>query len=215
MILENHEVQKSLAPQSKSVPNFQDHGNKGDLFSQQLKEIDKDLGIYEDPFNAADTDSISNKEASPLFDLENFKNSLEVNPGLPPQHFPSSQNHKESNTLLDDITNSFPHHVDSEILPQAKWKRLQRVPKVLTGTKTDQAGSKHPISLVIDQRESPSKKSLTMIKKVHRCWRRLVPSPTRPNEFLSLELQGAWEPPSSSRACENGTSKSTLCRVFS
>jgi len=36
MILENHEVQKSMAPQSKSVPNFQDHRNKGDLFSQQL-----------------------------------------------------------------------------------------------------------------------------------------------------------------------------------
>jgi len=96
------------------------------------------LGIYEDPFNAANTDSISNKEASPLFDLENFKNSLEVNPGLPPQHFPSSQNHKESNTLLHDITNSFPHHVVSEIPPQAKWKRLQRVPEVLIGTKTDQ-----------------------------------------------------------------------------
>ena len=91
VILENHEVHQSTAPQSKSVPNFQDHGNKGDLFSQQLKEIDKDLGIYEDPFNATDTDSISNKEASPLFDLENLKNSLEVNPSLPPQHFRSSQ----------------------------------------------------------------------------------------------------------------------------
>ena len=84
VILENHEVQKSTAPQSKSIPNFQDQGNKEDLFSQQLKEIDKDLGIYKDPLNTVDTDSISNKEASPLFDLENLKNSLEVNPGLPP-----------------------------------------------------------------------------------------------------------------------------------
>ena len=45
-----------------------------------------------------------------------------------------------------------------EIPPQAKWKRLQRVPEVLTGTRTDQAGSKCPICLVIDQCESPSKK---------------------------------------------------------
>ena len=116
------------------------------------------MGIYEDPFNAADTDSISNKEASPLFDLENLKNSLEVNSGLPPQHFRSSQIHKESNTPLHDITNSFPHHMASEIPPQAKWKKLQHAPEVPTGTKTNQASSKRPICLVIDQRESPSKK---------------------------------------------------------
>ena len=46
----------------------------------------------------------------------------------------------------------------SEIPPQAKWKKLQRAPEVPTGTKTDQASSKRPIYLVIDQRESPSKK---------------------------------------------------------
>nr|POE68488.1 hypothetical protein CFP56_76192 [Quercus suber] len=46
VISENHGAHMSTAPQSNSVPNFQDHRNKGDLFSQQLKEIDKDLGIY-------------------------------------------------------------------------------------------------------------------------------------------------------------------------
>ena len=45
-----------------------------------------------------------------------------------------------------------------EIPLQAKSKRLQRVPEVLTGTRTDQASSKCPICLVIDQCESPSKK---------------------------------------------------------
>ena len=87
VILENLKDQESTAPQSKSAPLSQDHENKGDFFTQQLKEIDKDLGIYEDPLNVAATNSISNKEVSPLFDLENLKNSLEVNPGLPPQHF--------------------------------------------------------------------------------------------------------------------------------
>ena len=158
VILENLEDQESTAPQSKSTSLSQDHGNKGDFFSQQLKEIDKDLGIYEDPLNVAATDSISNKEFSPLFDLDNLKNSLEVNPSLPPQHFFSSQNHKESNTHLHDITKSSPHHVVSETPPQVKWKRLQRVSEVFTGTRIDHAGSKCPIYLVTYQCESPSKK---------------------------------------------------------
>ena len=158
VILENLKDQESTTPQSKSAPLSQDHGNKGDFFTQQLKEIDKDLGIYEDPLNAAATNSISNKEVSPLFDLENLKNSLEVNPGLPPQHFFSYQNHKESNTHLHDITNSSPHHMVSETPPQVKWKRLQRVSEVFTGTRIDHAGSKCPIYLVTYQCESPSKK---------------------------------------------------------
>lgn len=65
--LKNQNFQESTAPHDKSAPNFQDHGNKGDLFSQQLEEIDKDLGIYEDSSNAADTESFSNKGTSPLF----------------------------------------------------------------------------------------------------------------------------------------------------
>ena len=158
VILENLKDQESTAPQSKSASLSQDHRNKGDFFSQQLKEIDKDLGIYEDPLNGAAADSISNKEVSPLFNLDNLKNSLEVNPGLPPQHFFSSQNHKESNTHLHNITNSSPHHVVSKTPPQVKWKRLQRVSEVFTGTRTDHTSSKHPICLVIDQCESPSKK---------------------------------------------------------
>lgn len=34
--LKNQNFQESTAPHDKSAPNFQDHGNKGDLFSQQL-----------------------------------------------------------------------------------------------------------------------------------------------------------------------------------
>ncbi|KAL0001323.1 hypothetical protein SO802_015104 [Lithocarpus litseifolius] len=71
---------------------------------------------------------------------------------------------KSSNTLLHDITNSLPHHVVSETPPQAKWKRLQRIQEVLTDTRIDQAGSKRPIYLVIDQCESPNEAKLDYVK---------------------------------------------------
>lgn len=46
MEIENKKSHESTAPQGTSIPHFQDQKNKGDYFSLKLKEIDKDLGIY-------------------------------------------------------------------------------------------------------------------------------------------------------------------------
>ena len=201
----------------ESTPYIQDHEIEGDSLSQQLKEIDRELGFNEDPLTDAGMDSLPNMEASPLFDLEKLKNSLEANPSLPP-HSPNPQSHNTRNTPLHDLTNShspiqeirnshtplhdltkshplnhesrshhtllsditnshnpshnntIPHtptynisnsstlHVVSESPLQAKWKRLQRAPEVLFDTWVDRAGSKRPLCLVVDHRESPNKK---------------------------------------------------------
>ena len=89
----------------ESAPHILDHGIKRDSLSQQLKEIDRELGFNEDPLTDAGMDSLPNREASPLFDLEKLKNSLEANPSLPP-HSPNPQNHNTCNTPLHDLTNS-------------------------------------------------------------------------------------------------------------
>ena len=40
---------ESTIPKESLRSNFQDHGNQGISFTQKLKEIDNDLGIYENP----------------------------------------------------------------------------------------------------------------------------------------------------------------------
>ena len=89
----------------ESAPHIQEHGIEGDSLSQQLKEIDRDLGFNEDPLTDAGMDSLPNMEVSPLFDLEKLKNSSEANPSLPP-HSPNPLSHNTRNTSLHDLTNS-------------------------------------------------------------------------------------------------------------
>lgn len=73
---------ESTVPKESIRPNIQDHKKKkkGISFSQQLKDIDEDLGIYEDPLNLAQSEEVQpNQENSQLFDLDMLKKNLDDN----------------------------------------------------------------------------------------------------------------------------------------
>lgn len=66
-----------MVPKESIRPNIQDHKNIGISFSQQLKDIDKDLGIYEYPLILAQSEEVQpNQENSPLFDLDTLKKKI-------------------------------------------------------------------------------------------------------------------------------------------
>lgn len=159
MEIQNKKSHESTVLQGNSIPHFQDHKNKGEYFSQKLKEIDKDIGIYEDLLKSAAAEEVNSyKETSPLFNVENLKNSLYTNPSLPKSQTLVPPLHKECTTYLHDITNSLGTNAFSETSVPAKWKHYLRISEGITATIDDLISSKRPIGLVIDQSELPSKK---------------------------------------------------------
>ena len=113
---QNQNSHISVEINENPTPPFQDHGNKGDYFSQKIKEIDKDLGIYEEP-PIADS---CHKEASPLFDMKNLRAELanKENIELTPPHVHLSN--ADHAAPLRDISNYSHAITSSEIFPQTK-----------------------------------------------------------------------------------------------
>ena len=136
------------------TPPFQESRNKGDYFAQKLKEVDKDLGIYEEP-PIADS---CHKEASPLYDMQNLQAELANKENVelsPPQVHLSNVDHAAP---LRDISNYSRAITSSEIYPQAKWKRLLRVNTGSAPKTEEQSGSKRPMIVTEDLCELPRKK---------------------------------------------------------
>lgn len=144
------------------------HNIVGDYFSQKIREIDKDLGINDEPTILAQTENtIPNKDTSPLFDLENLKKDLEENqsPLQPLHHLSPLQGSR--GPPLQDISN-----IPQKLAPnfstlQAKWKRYPRVAEKNPvsnnnnpATNMETISSKCPITMLADQSELPSKKLL-------------------------------------------------------
>lgn len=143
------------------IPVVQDHGNKGGNFSQQLKEIDKELGIYEDPQNSGFTKNVVFfKEDSQSFDMEKLKTELAPNQnrtGDPQREKPI---HKSHAPPIQGVTN-YPHATMAVENPsQTKWKRLIREFTGKAPIIEDLIGSKRPIDMVVEISESPCKKIL-------------------------------------------------------
>lgn len=98
---------KSTVLKESIRPNIQDHKKIGISFSQQLKDIDEDLGIYEDPLILAQSEEVQpNQENSQLFDLDMLKKKLDDNlcMSLAPTLVPPLENNPV--IPLSDITNS-------------------------------------------------------------------------------------------------------------
>ena len=71
-------AQESTITNENPSSNFQDHGNQRISFSQRLKDIDKDLGIYDNPLNLAQAENAPIREGnSPPFDLGLLGKELE------------------------------------------------------------------------------------------------------------------------------------------
>ena len=136
------------------TPPFQDHRNKGEYFAQKLKEIDKDLGIYEEPPST----EFCQKEASPLFDMENLRVELAINKNVvltPPREH---HNHAKHAAPLRDISNYSHTPTNSEIFPRPKWKQLIRVNTGSVSSNEDPIGAKRSMNGTNDVCELPCKK---------------------------------------------------------
>ena len=154
METQNQNSNISAEINENQTPPFQDHGNKGDYFAQKLKEIDKDLGIYEEP---PSTD-FSQKEASPLFDMENLRAELAINESvaLTPPH--EHHSHAKHAAPLRDMSN-YPYALtNSAIFPQPKWKRLLRGSAGSVSSIEEHIGAKRSMNGTNDLRELPCKK---------------------------------------------------------
>ena len=119
--LKSHE---STVLKNNSHPVFQDLENKGVSFSQQLKDIDDDLGIYGNPLNLAHAIvTKTRKKKSPPFDLGTLGDNLDASQSMshaPTLVPPLLQNHA---TPLHDISNNLQVSDIPNGTAQAKWKR--------------------------------------------------------------------------------------------
>lgn len=164
----NKESSDGMFQHGKSNSSFLERENMGEYFSQKIREIDKDLGIYENPtFLAQAENIISNKESSPLFDLGNLRNNLEENQSVQRVQNLIHTPHDGRGTPLHEITNAPQVPVVIEATLLAKWKRYPRVAdsSLVTNddiptTKDDVLSSKRSINTFTDQSELPSKKIL-------------------------------------------------------
>lgn len=153
-----------VTPQhGKSNSSLLERENTGECFSQKIREVDKDLGIYDNPINSAQAEkTISKKETSPLFDLEKLRNGLEENQCLQqPQNLIHTPRESRG-TLLHEITNTPQRTVPIDATLQAKWKRYPHVADSslvtkddIPATKNDTIGSKCSITMLADQKELP------------------------------------------------------------
>ncbi|XP_030942600.1 uncharacterized protein LOC115967604 [Quercus lobata] len=155
-VMETQNQNSNISAKINENPNppFQDYGNKGEYFAQKLKEIDKDLGIYEEPPST----EFFQKEASPLFDMENLRAELAINENVvltsPREH----HCHAEHAAPLRDISNYSHTPTNSEFFPQPKWKCLLRVTTGSVSSNEDHIGAKRSMNGTDDLRELPNKK---------------------------------------------------------
>ena len=119
--LKSHE---STVLKNNSHPVFQDLENKGVSFSQQLKDIDGDLGIYEDTLNLAHaTVTKTRKKKSLPFDLGMLGDDLDASQSM--SHAPTlvPSLHQNHATPLHNISNNLQVSDTPDGIAQAKWKR--------------------------------------------------------------------------------------------
>ena len=144
----------SVEADENPIPPFQECGNTGDYFAQKIKEIDKDLGIYEEPPSA----DLCQNVASPLYDMQNIRAELANNERgelSPPRVHP---NKTDQAAPLRDISNYSHATTTSEIYPQVKWKRLLRANACSARNTEEQSGKKRLMIVSEDLNELPRKK---------------------------------------------------------
>ena len=155
----NSNMAESTFKKESSKSISQDHDNHGISFTQKLKEIDNDLGIYENPgITGQPEDNQSDQEISPPFDLGRLRNDLDENLNMSraPTLVPPLE--KKIVSPLSDITNSQTPRVNTVIPHQATWKRVPRPAHVIQSPSSGYSCLKRPIDRVDDRCELPSKK---------------------------------------------------------
>nr|POE46040.1 hypothetical protein CFP56_58560 [Quercus suber]POF23490.1 hypothetical protein CFP56_40066 [Quercus suber] len=143
--------QNSAPVNGNNCSGPQDHGNNEESFSQKLREIDKELGIYEDaPTSGPAENYVTQKENLRTFDLENLRSEIAPiqNTSLTPPSI--KQPIKPHASILHDVTNSpkAPMHVENSSQP--KWKRFVREHVNTPHSHDDFIGPKRSIDMVVE-----------------------------------------------------------------
>ena len=153
---QNQNSQNSATINENQIPSFRDHGDKGEYFAQKLKEIDKDLSVYEEPSST----EFHPKESSPFYDMENLRSELAFNDTVTLTPPLVNQNHAGHAAPLREISNYSPAPTCSRNLPQTKWKRILRVSLGSAPSTEEHIGAKHSIDMTDNLCELPCKKFL-------------------------------------------------------
>ena len=159
--VQNSNSQESTVSKNIPILGPQDLGNKGDSFSQQLKDIDEGLGIYEDPSIVAHAE-VNNpqKETSPLYDLGSLGDDLDASQRVSRAPILVPPLHQTRVPPFHDISNILQVSENTDGTTQVKWKRLPRTVVGSLFTKAYSVGSKRPMDKAPDLSELPSKKIL-------------------------------------------------------
>lgn len=136
-----------------------DYGNKGESFTQKLREIDKEIGIYEDPLNSGMTEIDSTqKENVQNFNMGDIMSKLTPTQDTSPTPSRMSQPIKTHAFALHDVTNSHHAPMHAENPSQTKWKHLVCEAVGTSHNQEVSIGSKRPSNMVVDPSELPCKK---------------------------------------------------------
>ena len=127
--------------------SIRDKEINGEFFSQQIREIDKEIGY---------------NETSPLSDINSFAGNIftPVAAHDSPREFLKEPRDslKVHSSPLKNISNMANLIVVAEKPPYSTWKRLARLSVSSQVTPDDCVGCKRPVDMIVDHYELPSKK---------------------------------------------------------
>ena len=108
-----------------SVPVVQEYGNQGRDLEEEIREIDTELGFYEEPQNSGYTEiAVPLHVNSQFFNMEKLKNVLAPNQALPETPLCDELSHRSHATPPHDVNNYSHAPQIFENPSQPKWKRL-------------------------------------------------------------------------------------------
>lgn len=197
-------VAGSTVLNKKGEQSLWDNEIIGDSFSQQIRDIDKEIRYNENPLFSDTNTIVSN----------NFTLDIAHDSSREPLKGPrdSFQVHTSPLKNISNISN--PSDVaDKPSHPM--WKRLARLSVISQVPLDDCIGCKRPVDLFVDHYELSSKK-LVVSSSDKENYPVLVEIGFQSscNELHNLKLSGTWEPTRSSRTCRFGPGKNSFTRVL-
>ena len=127
--------------------NIRDREINGDFFSQQIREIDKEIG-YNETSPLSDINSFAGNIFTPVAAHDNPRELLKE----------PRDSLKVHSSPLKNISNMANLIVVAEKPPYSTWKRLARLSVSSQVTPDDCVGCKRPVDMIVDHYELPSKK---------------------------------------------------------
>ena len=89
-----------------SVPAIQEYGNQGRDLDEEIREIDTELGFFEEPQNSRYTEIAMSLHVSlQPFNMEKLKNVLAPNQALPETPLREELSHRSHTTPPHDVNN--------------------------------------------------------------------------------------------------------------